>query len=129
MKEYLIDTNIFLEILLGQEKKEACKNFLNTHNGHLSISDFSLHSIGVILLNNNKATLFNIFLNDVLPKASLRTLQQMQYHEITSISKQYNLDFDDSYQSCIAKVNQLEIVTMDKDFKSVSAYVPVRWIN
>ena len=53
----------------------------------------------------------------------------MQYHEITSISKKYNLDFDDSYQSCIAKVNQLEIVTMDKDFRSVSAYVPIRWIN
>jgi len=50
MKVYLVDTNIFLEVILGQEKKEACKNFLNTHIGYLYISDFSLHSIGVILL-------------------------------------------------------------------------------
>lgn len=129
MKKYLIDTNIFLEVLLGQEKNDACKNFLNTHIGHLFISDFSLHSVGVILLNNNKATIFDTFLSDILPKVTLVTLPQMQYHEITSISKKYNLDFDDSYQSCIAKVNQLEIVTMDKDFRSVSAYVPIRWIN
>jgi predicted nucleic acid-binding protein len=29
---YLIDTNIFLEILLGQEKKEICKNFSGRPN-------------------------------------------------------------------------------------------------
>ena len=28
MKVYLVDTNIFLEVILGQEKKESCKNFL-----------------------------------------------------------------------------------------------------
>jgi len=46
---YLLDTNIFLEILLGQDKKEVCKKFLETHIGEIFISDFSLHSIGVIL--------------------------------------------------------------------------------
>jgi predicted nucleic acid-binding protein len=25
---FLVDTNIFLEILLGQDKKEVCKRFL-----------------------------------------------------------------------------------------------------
>jgi hypothetical protein len=45
---YLIDTNIFLEILLDQTKKAACKTFLDKHSGQLALSDFSLHSIGVI---------------------------------------------------------------------------------
>ncbi len=28
---YLIDTNIFLEILLNQTKKDQCKEFLGSH--------------------------------------------------------------------------------------------------
>ncbi len=48
MKDLLIDTNIFLEILLDQEKKNICKEFLNYNIDHLFLSDFSLHSIGVI---------------------------------------------------------------------------------
>jgi len=45
----LVDTNIFLEILLKQEKSEACKSFLSKNKGAINISDFTLHSIGVIL--------------------------------------------------------------------------------
>jgi predicted nucleic acid-binding protein len=51
---YLVDTNVFLEILLTQEKQDACRKFLETNVGSLFISDFSLHSIGVILFRNNK---------------------------------------------------------------------------
>lgn len=129
MKVYLVDTNIFLEVILGQEKKESCKNFLNAHIGHLCISDFSLHSIGVILLNNDKASVFDTFLSDILPRVTLITLPLKQYHEISNISEKYNLDFDDSYQTCIAKTTQLEIVTMDKDFKRVSSHIPVHWVD
>ena len=46
---YLIDTNVFLEVLLAQEKKQICKDFLKVNIEKLNISDFSLHSIGVIL--------------------------------------------------------------------------------
>ena len=41
---FLVDTNIFLEILLGQDKKEDCKRFLNNNIENLNITDFSLHS-------------------------------------------------------------------------------------
>jgi predicted nucleic-acid-binding protein len=36
---FLVDTNIFLEILLGQDKKEVCKRFLDKNIGDLSITD------------------------------------------------------------------------------------------
>jgi predicted nucleic acid-binding protein len=55
---YLIDTNIFLEILLSQKQKDICKEFLVSNTEHIYISDFSLHSIGVILFRNNKETVF-----------------------------------------------------------------------
>lgn len=44
---FLIDTNIFLEILLNQDKTLICKDFLNKNIKNLNISDFSLLSIGV----------------------------------------------------------------------------------
>ena len=65
---YLADTNIFLEILLKQNKSESCKSFLNTNLGHINITDFTLHSIGVILLRQNKDKLFLKFISDILHK-------------------------------------------------------------
>jgi len=62
---FLFDTNVFLEILLDQEKKETCKALLNEHIGSIYISDFSLHSIGVILLKQKKAKIFDKFLKDL----------------------------------------------------------------
>jgi PIN domain nuclease of toxin-antitoxin system len=47
--DYLFDTNIFLEILPGQEKKETCKKILADYKRTIFLSDFSVHSIGVIL--------------------------------------------------------------------------------
>lgn len=49
---HLIDTNIFLELLLNQEKKEIAKNILNRlEKGEIEavISGFTLHSIEFIL--------------------------------------------------------------------------------
>jgi uncharacterized protein len=47
---YLFDTNIFLEILLDQNKKDKSKKIISENIDELFISDFSLHSIGVILI-------------------------------------------------------------------------------
>jgi predicted nucleic acid-binding protein len=64
---YLIDTNIFLEILLAQKQKNICKEFLVSNIEQIYISDFSLHSIGVLLFrNNNTVTFFDLKLPEVL---------------------------------------------------------------
>jgi len=51
---FLVDTNVFLEILLSQEKEETCKSFLDDNIGKLHVTDFSLHSIGVIPFRYDK---------------------------------------------------------------------------
>lgn len=56
---YLIDTNVFLEILLKREKSEKCKKFLEDNRGKLNITDFSLHSVGVILFRLGKEHIFS----------------------------------------------------------------------
>ncbi len=122
---YLVDTNIFLEILLEQAKKDICKNFLNTHTGHLYISDFSLHSIGVILFRSGKEEVFQKFTQDVLPKTHIITLAKHVYQDIVGNKRQFSLDFDDTYQFSIAKESGFTLVTMDGDFKSVQQNINV----
>ncbi len=117
---YLVDTNIFLEILLKQAKSEKCKNFLDNNIGELNITDFSLHSIGVILLRQNEDELFLKFLKDSLPKVQIVTLPQNRYEEIVLNKNRLNLDFDDSYQYTVCKNYGFKLSTMDKDFRGVT---------
>lgn len=125
---YLVDTNIFLEILLEQEKKEICKEFLDNNIGNLNISDFTLHSIGVILFNKKEHHLFKIFIADTLPKIEIITNPRDNYEMVNNNSEKYSLDFDDAYQFTLAKINDLKIKTMDKDFKHVKDEVEIEFL-
>lgn len=118
---YLLDTNIFLEILLSQNKKEDCKKFLNDNLENIFITDFSLHSIGVITSRNNLINIFETFLNDLLPKVQILSLHQNSYVKLPLIIKSHGLDFDDAYQFLCAEENKFKIVTMDKDFEKIKA--------
>jgi len=116
---YLIDTNVFLEVLLTQEKRKICKDFLDLNVGNLYVSDFSLHSIGVILFRGNREDIFQKFVNDVIPNIEIVTLPKESYKDLVGIRERSGLDFDDAYQYRIAKEYDLEIVTMDRDFEKV----------
>jgi len=115
----LADTNIFLEILLKQKKSEACKAFLIENASSVFISDFSLHSIGVILFKKEAIDLFREFLRDTLPTVEILGLPADEYHSLADAAQKYSLDFDDAYQHAIAKHFTLKIATMDQDFKRV----------
>jgi len=117
---YLIDTNIFLEILLSQEKKEHCKKFLSENVSDIFITDFSLHSIGVIASRNNLINIFEAFLDNMLPIVQIISLEQLSYVKLPQVIKTHKLDFDDSYQFLCAMENNLKIVTMDKDFEKIT---------
>ena len=114
---YLLDTNIFLEILLDQEKSADCKEFLNKNYDKIFISDFSLHSIGVILFRYKKKEIFKDFIQDVVPKIKVLNLPPSEYQIFSKDFTSYKLDFDDFYQYRVAKYYDLQIVTMDSDFK------------
>jgi len=113
---YLADTNIFLEILLDQEKRSSCEAFLQSNIGKISLSDFSLHSVGVILFRVGKEDIFTDFANDVLPLINILSLPEELIIQTIQARKAFNFDFDDAYQYSLAKHYGLKIVTMDKDF-------------
>ncbi|MBL7113051.1 MAG: PIN domain-containing protein [Bacteroidales bacterium] len=114
---FLFDTNIFLEILLNQDKKEKAKNLINIHLNQLFISDFSLHSIGVVLIKQKKFSIFKEFLHDLIPHVTVLSLPKDKYPDLNKIAQKYDLDFDDPYQTAVAKEFDLAIITMDNDFK------------
>ena len=119
---YLLDINIFLEILLKQEKSEECKKFLIKNYNKIFISDFSLHSIGVILFKIKKHTIFQEFLEDIISKIQVLNYPPQAYLTLIKSAKSYDLDFDDLYQYSIAKYYDLQIVTMDTDYKKITLY-------
>jgi len=125
---YLVDTNIFLEILLDQEKKEESKTLLSQNAGQIFFSDFSLHSIGLILTRQKKFNVFDKFLKDVLPNATILSLPKEKYIELNKLAKKYKLDFDDSYQTCVALEYGLGLATMDGDFKAVKDILEINFI-
>lgn len=116
----LVDTNIWLERLLDQEKSEEVGRFLaKMPTNQLIISDFSLHSIGVILDRLEKQTVFSEFVDDVLIRGgvALRGIPPESMCRLVEVIESYNLDFDDAYQYVVAERAQATIVSFDKDFE------------
>jgi predicted nucleic acid-binding protein len=69
----LIDTNIILEIFLNQERaNEARKLLENSDNFAFFLSDFSLHSIGILLFRTSRHYSFYQLLKDMAEKPQKR---------------------------------------------------------
>lgn len=116
---YLIDTNIFLEVLLDQEKADEVERFLKeVPTERLHVSDFSLYSIGIIMLKQKKYDAFSEFVEDVFLRGGINLLRLSVFDigEVINASKKFNLDFDDAYQYTLAKKYNLKIVSFDSDF-------------
>lgn len=115
----LLDTNIILEIALEQEKAQECVNLLEQYDKiDFFISDFSIHSIGVILNKRNNLEKFDKLIEDLrlVLKAILSLDHYYDLKRLINIMKVFDLDFDDAYQYRIAEKYKLTIVSFDKDF-------------
>ena len=116
---YLLDTNIWLERLLDQSNAESVGGFLNKIPAEqLYISDFSFHSVCVILTRLGRSQLLTDFIEDVVVPGDLQVLAipPEQTLQVLEAIDKFNLDFDDGYQYMIAQQNELTIVTFDRDF-------------
>jgi uncharacterized protein len=118
---FLVDSNIWLERLLEQDKTSIVSEFLDIIPlDSLYVSDFSIHSIGVVLTRLNKNKIFESFIEDLFINGQLEQLQldPIDLLEVLKNMIQYGFDFDDSYQFTVADKYSLKIVTFDKDFKN-----------
>lgn len=119
--KYLIDTNIWLELLLAQEREQEVRNFLSQIETHLlAISEFSLYSIGLILARFKQEDIFLAFLVDLFDKGNVKKicLEISELKRLCEITNGFRLDFDDAYQYVVAEKYDLIIVSFDKHFDS-----------
>src|SRR5437016_1935505 len=115
----LVDTNIFLEILLEQARAIEAKELLDKIDLHdFLISDFSLHSIGVLLLRRNKTDTFRKFVADMIMGAgtTVARLEATDMQTLANHAASFKLDFGDAYQYALAEKHDLTILSFDKDF-------------
>lgn len=115
----LIDTNIFLEIILEQEKADEAKALLAKAADHdLFVSDYSLHSIGLLLFRRKQHDVFQTFLRDIAINAGVTmvSLSPDDMEATVDVAAKYDLDFDDSYQYVAAQRYNLTLVSFDSDF-------------
>lgn len=115
----LIDTNVFLEIILDQEKAAESKALLAKVADHeFFISDYSLHSIGLLLFRRKQHDVFQRFLLDMAVNAAvtLLSLSVDDMEAVVDAATKYDLDFDDAYQYVAAEKYHLTLVSFDSDF-------------
>ncbi len=116
---YLVDTNIWLERLLEQERSEEVKGFLDTvPSRRLWITDFAFHSICLSLLRLKQAVLLQQFVADMFIEGSvaLARLAPEDIRVLVEAMNRFALDFDDAYQYTAAEKYNLTIVSFDPDF-------------
>ena len=115
----LLDTNIFLEVLLEQDRAEEARQLLSKIGEHeFFMSDFSLHSIGLLLFRRHQQDLFRRFLTDVFFNAAVGMIALFagDMEAVIRAAQEFNLDFDDAYQYAVAEHYALTIVSLDADF-------------
>ena len=116
---FLVDTNVWLELLLEQQRAREVRQFLAGHEGiELAITEFSLYSIGIILTRLKKDELFADFLADTFEGSGvlLIRLDVASLKELLTIRRKFGLDFDDAYQYVAAEVYGLTLLSFDRDF-------------
>ena len=122
----IIDTNIFLEVILEQEKSEECKIFLREileGNKRAFISTFSIDSIVLAMMRNNiNCEKIEIFLKSLYKYKGLG-FYQIKINDRINVflfMNKYKLDYDDALvaQTAIATGSK-EIVSFDKHFDKV----------
>jgi uncharacterized protein len=116
----LLDTNVFLEIILSQERANEAKELLLKADQHeFFITDYSLHSVGLLLFRRKQHEAFRAFVEDVLLNGGigLLSLNSDEMEEVISTSQKFGLDFDDAYQYAVADRHDLILISFDTDFQ------------
>ena len=116
---YLVDTNVWLEHLLNQTKAQEAKQFLGAFDSSaLFVTDFSLHSLCVILGRHKRFTVLDQFVSDLFinGQVGMRTIRAADTRSVSAAMQSQQLDFDDAYQYVIARRDGLTLVSFDADF-------------
>jgi predicted nucleic acid-binding protein len=121
---YLVDTNIWLEGLLDHEQSETIGRFLEqVPSERLFVTDFALHSIGIILCRLGRPDAFHLFVEEVFLDGAVTVvyLEPVDLLRVLELMEQFKLNFDDAYQYAATEKHGLTLVSLDGDFDRTPA--------
>lgn len=116
---YLVDTNVWLERLLDQERSDEVGRFLNeVPSERLFMTDFAFHSISIAMSGLKETGALLTFVSDAFIRGNVGyiALGPQETGDLTRVIDRFNLDFDDAYQYVAAQKYGLTIVSFDRDF-------------
>lgn|SRR3989338_626234 len=139
IKMFFVDANIFLEIALGDEKKEECKEMLSRVQKNLLnaiTSDFIMYTcllhIESKLKHVEKMQNFLTFL-DNMEGLKIYSPNNETIYNAFDIMKKYKLDFDDALVvSTMASLGIKQLVSFDRHFdrvKEIERLKPVQLLK
>lgn len=105
--------------MLDQARADEVAGLLaRVPSDELCMTDFTLHSIGVILFRLKQQQVFLQFIQDVLVDGAVHLLNVPpdEMVELIRAAEKYDLDFDDAYQAVAALRNELILISLDSDF-------------
>ena len=120
-KTYLIDTNIFLELMLSQSRSDECKKLLAMlRDGIVEavVTDFTIHSIIVLMGRFKKLRELETFLFSLTAYKGLYayTTSIADETKAVKVAKKSKLDIDDAIQYAAAlSINADAIISFDRD--------------
>jgi predicted nucleic acid-binding protein len=116
---FLIDTNCFMQIIRSRPEALEVQAMLDgVPRSSLFVSDFTLHSIGVIMSRFGQIDGYVAFIRGLGIGQDFGILQVEigNIERIAGNCKDHRLDFDDAYQYAVAELNGLTLVSLDVDF-------------
>jgi predicted nucleic acid-binding protein len=118
----LVDTNVFLEVMLAQAKRKACIRFLNAvklGKEKAAVTDFSIYSIMIILDGRGKLRELDRFLRSLSAYKGLTLYATSLEDKVNAVELAVNgeFDVDDAVQYASARsLRAKAVVSLDRDF-------------
>ncbi len=118
----LIDTNIFLEVMLAQTKRKACMEVLNAVRAgrqRAAVTDFTIYSIMIILDGRGKLRELDRFLRSLSAYKGLTVYATSLEDKVDAVELAANgeFDVDDAVQYASARrLGVRAVISLDKDF-------------
>lgn len=119
---YLFDSNIFLEILLQQERADAAQKVLEEMSSNRPgiVTGFALHAIEVISTRAGEFDVLSKFMQFLRNHPFLKRYDTTTEEEVEICRRAplLSLDFDDALHHFVAEKYKLVLITFDGDFRN-----------
>lgn len=116
---FLIDTNCWMQLARQRSEADQVRGLIaGVPRQSLLVTDFSVHSLGVIFIRFGMIADYEAFLNQASIGVEVRVVgvPLEKLARVVELCMQYKLNFDDAFHYAAAELHGLKLVSLDADF-------------